>query len=111
VDADGNARLVRDYVSGKPLSAWMPKADAPARRLVLDAVDAALDAARVHGMVHGHVVPSNIIVAPGGKPVLVDLGAGMVLHALQGVTAPAEEMARKDLADLDLLRAAMLPPH
>ena len=107
VDDEGNARLVRDYVAGKPLSAWVAQADASARELAFDAVASALAAVHSHGLFHGHVAASNIIVAPGGRPMLVDLGAGMVLRALQGAPAAAAEMAAADLAGLEVIRSEL----
>ena len=38
----------------------------------------ALGALHAHGLVHGDVAPENVVLAPGGRPVLIDL-AGIVL--------------------------------
>lgn len=111
VDAEGNARLVRDYITGKPLTAWMAHADAASRQQAFDAIASALAAAHAHGLFHGHVAASNIIIASGGRPVLVDLGAHMVLRALQGVSSAAADMARDDQAGLDALRSALRAPQ
>jgi serine/threonine-protein kinase len=109
VDADGNVRLVRDYVSGKSLSTWRARADAASRREVLETIAGALEAVHASGLFHGHVVPSNIIIGPGGKPVLVDLGAHLALRALQGVPPPAD-LAQEDRTALDAIRSALTEP-
>ena len=110
VDAEGNLRIVRDYVVGRAISAWSAKADAADRQRVLEIVAAAISAAHAQGLFHGNVSPSNIIIGSGGQPFLVDLGAHMALRGLQGATLSAPEMEHHDRSSLDTLRAALTGP-
>lgn len=104
VDDDGNVRLVRDYVAGKPFAAWVTQADAAARGRVFEALAGALDVAHSARLFHGHVAASNIVITTGGRPVLVDLGAHMAVLALQGVDADPETMQNDDRASLGSLQ-------
>lgn len=110
VDEDGNVRLVRDYVAGKPLAGWIARADPDRRRQVFDAIAAALSDAHARGLFHGHVAASNVIIGTGGRPILVDLGAHAALRALQGVRVPDAGMAEDDRAGLEALRRVLLAP-
>jgi eukaryotic-like serine/threonine-protein kinase len=108
VDDDGNLRIVRDYVTGRPLMAWSEKADAALREQAAGAIETAVAAMHAHGLAHGHLAAENIVVAPGGRPVLVDLGAQLALYALQGAARTPEQMAEEDRAGLEALRAALM---
>lgn len=107
VDDEGRVRIVRDYVTGRPLAAWSEKADAAARGQAAGAIEAAVAAVHAHGLAHGHLTAENIVVASGGRPVLVDLGAQLALDALQGAARTSEQMAEDDRAALAALRAAL----
>jgi serine/threonine protein kinase len=107
VDDDGNVRLVRAYVPGKPFAAWAARADAEARAGVFEAIAEALDAAHTARLFHGHVAAPNIVMTAGGRPVLVDLGAHMALLALQGVDADPGALRHTDRAGLESLRNAL----
>ena len=109
VDDDGNVRLVRDYVAGKSFAGWIAQADAVARRQAFDVIAGAIGAAHAAGLFHGHLDAPNIVIAAGGRPVLVDLGAHMALRALQGVHADPAAMAHDDRAGLEAIRAALEP--
>ncbi len=72
----------------------------------------ALETLHAHGLVHGDVAPENVVLAPGGRPVLVDL-AGIVLPSAgtRGFAAPegggtpgadVHALARLGLAGLGL---------
>lgn len=104
VDDDGNVRLVRDYVAGKPFAGWSAQADAAARVQAVDTIAGAIGAAHAAGLFHGHVDAANIVMASGGRPVLVDLGAHMALRALQGVPDAGGDIAAEDRAALAALR-------
>lgn len=106
VDPEGNVRLVRDYVAGKPLAGWMAQADPASRRQAFETIAAALDAVHAAGLFHGHVAAPNVVIGAGARPVLVDVGAGMALRALQG--AADGDGVEEDRAGLDALRAALL---
>lgn len=107
VDDDGHLRIVRDYVAGRPLTAWSDKADAAGREQALSAIEAALATVHAHGLAHGHLAAQNIVMASGGRPVLVDLGAHLALDALRGAARTCEQMAQEDRAGLEALRAAL----
>ncbi|MDI1446569.1 sigma 54-interacting transcriptional regulator [Polyangium sp. 6x1] len=69
------AYLVRELVVGKSLAARFAEPDEPLE--ILDAIAQAADQlTRLHRalLLHGDLKPANIIVGPGGKATLVDLG-------------------------------------
>lgn len=109
VDQDGNLRIVRDYIAGKPLAAWATRAGAPERRQLWERVDAALTAAHARGLAHGRLDPSNLIVGTGARPVIVDFGAHAALRLLQGREAGAAAMAEEDRAGFRAIRAVFDP--
>jgi WD40 repeat protein/tRNA A-37 threonylcarbamoyl transferase component Bud32/tetratricopeptide (TPR) repeat protein len=74
--SEGMAFLVSEFVDGVPLSDWLS-----ARRPsyleaaeLLAAVADALAYAHAMGIVHRDVKPSNIMITPSGKPVVMDFG-------------------------------------
>lgn len=77
VDVAGNrAAVIMDLVVGPSLAAlvaarsWLP----PAEVVTLwRAIADALAAMHTRGLVHGDVSPANILLGPGGTPVLVDV--------------------------------------
>lgn len=78
VHTDGTARCVMPYVPGKRLSEtrespqWMPSQAQVLR--VLDALLGALEDFHATGGVHAGVRPSNILLRPDGRPVLLGPG-------------------------------------
>lgn len=78
VQTEGTARCVMPYVPGKRLSEtrespqWMPS-EAQVLK-VLDALLGALEDFHATGGVHGGVRPSNILLRPDGRPVLLGPG-------------------------------------
>jgi serine/threonine protein kinase len=78
VQTEGTARCVMPYVPGKRLSEtrespqWMPS-EAQVLQ-VLDALLGALEDFHATGGVHGGVRPSNILLRPDGRPVLLGPG-------------------------------------
>jgi len=110
VDADGNVRLVRDYIAGKPLAGWAAQADPASRRQAFETITAALDAVHAAGLFHGHVAATNIVIGASGRPVLVDVGAGMALRALEGVAVPVARMSGEDRGALQALRTLLGEP-
>jgi serine/threonine protein kinase len=109
VDDEGNVRLVRDYVTGKPLAGWVAQADAEARGRAWAAIAAAVEALDVARLFHGHIAAPNVVIAAGGRPVLVDLGAHMALRALHGASA-GDTMAMTDRDGVEALREMLNAP-
>ena len=109
----GKYYLVLEYVEGPSLAraiarrAFTPKDSA----LILSAVARGLHHAHRHGVVHGDVVPSNILLKSDGSPKLTDFGIARLRGPLAarwktGVTAgtpvymsPEQAAAMNDVID------------
>jgi serine/threonine protein kinase len=101
--ADGRLFVVRDYVEGQPLDAFIRRYGlAPAARTgLLSRVREALEVAHGCGVVHGHLVPANVLVSLRERratPVLTDVG----LHVTE---RDRTRLPADDLVDLAALGA------
>lgn len=88
----GRCALVSEVVDGPTLATVRAaRGDLPpgASATLLGALASALAHLHDHGVVHGDVAPTNVVLTPGGVPVLVDL-AGEVSHerGTPGFVAP-----------------------
>ena len=73
---DGRWALVYDYVAGRPLDAEIGSPDLrpiATRRQIIEGIAAGVSALHSAGIVHGDLTPSNIIVTPSGRAVIIDL--------------------------------------
>ena len=73
---DGRWAIVYDFVAGRPLDAEIGSPDLrpiATRRQIIEGIAAGLSALHSAGIVHGDVTPSNIIVTPSGRAVIIDL--------------------------------------
>lgn len=73
---DGRWAIVYDYVAGRPLDAEIGSPDLrpiATRRQIIEGIAAGLSALHRAGIVHGDLTPSNIIVTPSGRAVIIDL--------------------------------------
>ena len=73
---DGRWAIVYDYVAGRPLDAEIGSPDLrpiATRRQIIEGVAAGVSALHSAGIVHGDLTPSNIIVTPSGRAVIIDL--------------------------------------
>ena len=73
---DGRWAIVYDYVAGRPLDAEIGSPDLrpiATRRQIIEGIAAGLSALHSAGIVHGDLTPSNIIVTPSGRAVIIDL--------------------------------------
>ncbi|GAA1639607.1 protein kinase domain-containing protein [Georgenia ruanii] len=91
LDADRCA-VVAEVVTGPTLATVraargpLPVAEAAG---LLAALGAGLGHLHERGLIHGDVSPTNVVLAPGGVPVLVDLaGEGVVERGTAGFVAP-----------------------
>jgi serine/threonine-protein kinase len=74
----GGYYLVTDWVAGQTVGRW--RQDAPSRervQAVVSGVCRALGRLHASGLVHRDVHPGNIVVGPGDRVTLVDLGLGL----------------------------------
>lgn len=110
VDADGNLRIVRDYVMGRSLPAWAGKAGAAERRRTFERLAAAVAEVHARGLAHGHLDAPNVIITSDAQPVIVDFGAASALRQLRGAGTEPGEMAGADLTALEALRTFLTDP-
>ncbi|KAE8765111.1 protein kinase domain-containing protein, partial [Georgenia thermotolerans] len=93
VGLDGDrCAVVTEVVTGPTLATVraargpLPAAEAAG---LLTALGAALGHLHERGLIHGDVSPTNVVLAPGGVPVLVDLaGEGVVERGTAGFVPP-----------------------
>ena len=79
---DEYAYLVMPYLPRKGLDAWLAQSGAAKRDTVLavlDQVAGAVDALNEHGLPHGGIHPSNLLVAEDGAMQVVDSGLAVLL--------------------------------
>ena len=108
LDPDGNLRIVRDYVPGRALSAWIARGNLSERQQVFDRLAAALAEAHAHGLAHGHLEAPNVIITAGSQPVIVDFGARAAQRALQALETMTDRMREEDRSALEALRAVLM---
>lgn len=73
---DGRWAIVYDYVAGRPLDVETDSPDLrpiATRRQIIEGIAAGVSALHSAGIVHGDLTPSNIIVTPSGRAVIIDL--------------------------------------
>lgn len=73
---DGRWAIVYDYVAGRPLDVEIGSPDLrpiATRRQIIEGIAAGVSALHSAGIVHGDLTPSNIIVTPSGRAVIIDL--------------------------------------
>lgn len=73
---DGRWAIVHDYIPGRPLDVEVGSADLrpiETRRQIIEGIAAGVSALHGAGIVHGDLTPSNIIVTPSGRAVIIDL--------------------------------------
>ena len=75
-EADGSLFIAMRYVDGSDLKALLRDGPLPAERAValIAQVAGALDAAHEHGLVHGDVKPSNVLIDERDHAYLADFG-------------------------------------
>jgi len=77
-EEDGRAFIVMEYVEGLPLADLIPEGGMPLEQVERYAaqIAGALSFAHEHGILHGDLKGSNIIVTPEGNIKLLDFGLG-----------------------------------
>ncbi len=79
---DGKMFFVSQYIEGKTLARQMREDEyshVAAAELIAELCDA-LSYAHSHSVIHRDIKPGNIIIAPDGRPVLIDFGLAMATH-------------------------------
>jgi serine/threonine-protein kinase len=95
-DEHGAPALVRRWATGQSLddaARERPLETGAALRLTEQLLDA-LELAHAHGIVHGAIAPSNVVVTPRGSMRLVDFAAPRPLRAARAPGEEALEAAR-----------------
>jgi transcriptional regulator with GAF, ATPase, and Fis domain/tetratricopeptide (TPR) repeat protein len=90
IDADGSPWLLREFVPGATLRAWLapardgsaPRLDARRRGEILHDLLAGLAAIHREGLVHGDLKPENVLVPEQGPARLSDFGLASVAVAI-----------------------------
>jgi serine/threonine protein kinase len=105
--------IAREYVAGPVVTGYFARTRAGVRdRLHLVAtIAAAMGHAHARGLVHGHLVPANILVvrSTGGPvPRVVDLGVARLIQA--SVVHAVADVPADPAGDLDALGHLLTPP-
>lgn len=73
---DGRWAIVEDYVRGRTLDSELGSADLrpiATRRQIVHGIAAGVSALHAAGIAHGDLTPTNIIITPEGRAVIIDL--------------------------------------
>ena len=73
---DGRWAIIEDYVRGRTLDSELGSADLrpiATRRQIVHGIAAGVSALHAAGIVHGDLTPTNIIITPEGRAVIIDL--------------------------------------
>lgn len=84
VAPDGRPWLVTEFISGRPLDAWMGERPAPDLERRLKAFTALVDAvacAHANGIVHADLKPANVLIDAQDQPHLLDFGVARLLES------------------------------
>ena len=106
--SDGAAFLTMEYVDGTPLSAVIAEGGALPANAVLSLATQllrALEAAHEHGVVHGDLKPSNLLVTADGRLKVAGFGVASVARRPRPPRAPA---ATQDDVEAPRLAGAVL---
>jgi serine/threonine protein kinase len=106
VDDEGSSFVVRQWHDAKPLDAVVESdtlTEAKVLRIAEQVLDA-LELAHSHGIIHGAITPSNILVNARGSMRLCDFATP------PGVTATATGAPSSDAGDRDLLGTLRIGP-
>lgn len=79
--AEGHPWLATEFVDGPALDAWAAGRPFGERVEMMARVADALVQLHAAGIVHRDIKPSNVVVATGGRPILIDLGLGASIDA------------------------------
>jgi serine/threonine protein kinase len=74
----GTAYLVMEYCDGKPLDKFVDDGNGVSPRILFEIYTSlinALEHVHQHGIIHGDMKPSNVLVRTSGRPVLLDFGS------------------------------------
>lgn len=74
--SDGSPYLVMELVEGKPLSACIAQLELRQAVELARLLALAVQSAHEEGVLHRDLKPQNVLVRPGGSPVLLDFGLG-----------------------------------
>jgi len=79
-EADGHFFLCMELVPGRTLEEVLDGGAVPVRQAArwLEQLAEALDVAHSHGVIHGDVKPSNVLLDPAGRVHLVDFGIARI---------------------------------
>ena len=90
--ADGRIVVVMEFIDGVPIDQWKPPGATPAERKrellrVFIEMCAGVHHSHLSGVIHRDLKPDNILVTPGGRPVVLDFGiakAGNIRTTMTG---------------------------
>lgn len=105
---EANYFVVRDYVEGRAIA---DRSLEPAQALqAFYEVSRAIEFAHEHGVLHGSLGASNVIIDPTGRPFVVDVGAGLLRQRFRPADATPVAIAspERDIAALGALFAVAM---
>jgi serine/threonine protein kinase len=92
-DADGHLFIAMGFIEGGDLAAWCrepsPLVEHDVLRIGRRCAEA-LAAIHQHGLIHRDIKPDNILMGPGGEPVVTDLGLARSQHGDDRMTATGQ---------------------
>lgn len=95
-----NSAIVMDYIEGKPVKLLLDSASKTDQCVLCQEIGALTAKLHEHGLIHGDLTTSNMILASDGRVFFVDFGLG----------DRSEELEAKGV-DLHLLRRALQSTH
>lgn len=77
--------LISELLEGETLDVWQSSANRSINEItqILAQIGVALQAAHLHGLIHGDLKPQNVVRLPNGQAVVLDFGMARWFHCIE----------------------------